>query len=363
MAPCIFSFCCINISVFFLYLNWGSSHHHIFFLYFVHGDQGAYCWVHRQAACGDIKCSHSTNDIFYSSQYIHTLNIRPSLEDSKYIAAISGLHKEIFVANLCTYRYKILVWSDQIGRAIGLALWWHTERNSRSLSSDHMANQLPCNRHFSDLLFLAQWVHSAYCSWLHWEEVDEWQGCQGCQLCPLHITSRHPLRHSPRHIRNKNKNIENEKKKTLPAPSPFLSTHFLLILIRQYKTPPTIGTIEYEDIKKDQSANWGTQSKIKRTKDCTIVKSAHLKGNFRKRWNFSHVQKFLVIFKITKFLEFLVVSIIGETSSTTNSIWQLLARNNITFNHQFTDQPKSTPVLLAVTATGYHQVIVTIINH
>ena len=249
------------------------------------------------------------------------------------------------------------------GRAIGLALWWHTERNSRSLSSDHMANQLPCNRHFSDLLFLAQWVHSAYCSWLHWEEVDEWQGCQGCQLCPLHITSRHPLRHSPRHIRNKNKNIENEKKKTLPAPSPFLSTHFLLILIRQYKTPPTIGTIEYEDIKKDQSANWGTQSKIKRTKDCTIVKSAHLKGNFRKRWNFSHVQKFLVIFKITKFLEFLVVSIIGETSSTTNSIWQLLARNNITFNHQFTDQPKSTPVLLAVTATGYHQVIVTIINH
>ena len=98
------------------------------------------------------------------------------------------------------------------GRAIGLALWWHTERNSRSLSSDHMANQLPCNRHFSDLLFLAQRVQRAYCSWLHWEEVDEWQGCQGCQLCPLHITSRHPLRHSPRHIRNKNKNIENEEK-------------------------------------------------------------------------------------------------------------------------------------------------------
>ena len=91
----------------FLYLNWGSSHHHIFFLYFVHGDQWAYCWVHRQAACGDIKCYHSTNDILYSSHYIHTLNIRLSPKGSKYIAAMSGLHKEIFVANLCTYKYKV----------------------------------------------------------------------------------------------------------------------------------------------------------------------------------------------------------------------------------------------------------------
>ena len=35
----------------------------------------------------------------------------------------------------------------------------------------------------------------------------------------------------------------------------------------------------------------------------------------------------------------------------------------ITFNHQFIDQPQFTPVLLAVTATGYHQVTVTIIDH
>ena len=69
----------------------------------------------------------------FSSQYIHTLNIRPSLEDSKYIAAISGLHKEIFVANLCTYRYKILVWSSNwLGFMMTyrekfevLVKWWH----------------------------------------------------------------------------------------------------------------------------------------------------------------------------------------------------------------------------------------------
>ena len=133
MAPCIFSFWFILFLFSFLYSNWGSSHHHIFFLYFVHGDQWAYCWVHRQAACGDIKCSHSTNGILYSSQYIHTLNIRLSLEDSKYIAAISGLHKEIFVANLCTYRYKILVWSSNwLGFMMTyrdklevLVKWWH----------------------------------------------------------------------------------------------------------------------------------------------------------------------------------------------------------------------------------------------